>query len=91
MIVLIGMLVGVWIWARSSPSLHQRHDEPVRHHDGAAQPETKKTDWTSFIYGCIAGLFRGGDHVGISWLRCLGDAKPPAFVYAIHPHDLCVL
>ena len=45
---------------------------------------TKKTDWTSFIYGCIAGIF--------PWIVITlyfvgavnsGDAKPPAFVYII--------
>jgi hypothetical protein len=47
---------------------------------------TKKTDWTSFIFGCIAGV--------IPWIviflyfyGSLGssDTKPPAFVYAIVP------
>lgn len=47
---------------------------------------TKKVDWTSFIYGCIAGI--------APWIVIFlyfvgsvnsGDAKPPAFVYAIIP------
>jgi len=47
---------------------------------------TKKTNWTAFIYGCIAGI--------IPWIVIMmyflgavqsGDAKPPAFVYAIIP------
>jgi hypothetical protein len=47
---------------------------------------TKKTDWTSFIYGCIAGI--------IPWVVIMmyflgalssAGAKPPAFVYAIIP------
>jgi hypothetical protein len=47
---------------------------------------TKKTDWTAYIYGCIAGI--------IPWIVIFiffvgsvnsGDAKPPAFVYAILP------
>ena len=47
---------------------------------------TKKTDWTAYIYGCLAGI--------VPWIvifmyfyGSLGssDAKPPAFVYAIVP------
>ncbi len=47
---------------------------------------TDKTDWTAFIYGCIAGI--------VPWIVIMlyfvgavssGDAKPPAFVYAIVP------
>lgn len=47
---------------------------------------TERTDWTAFIYGCIAGI--------IPWIVILmyflgslasGDAEPPAFVYAIIP------
>jgi hypothetical protein len=47
---------------------------------------TERTDWTSFIYGCIAGI--------IPWIVIVmyflgslssGEAEPPAFVYAIIP------
>jgi hypothetical protein len=47
---------------------------------------TPKTDWTSFIFGSIAGI--------IPWIVIVmyfvaplssADAKPPAFVYAIIP------
>jgi hypothetical protein len=47
---------------------------------------TERTDWTAFIYGCIAGI--------IPWIVIVmyflgsltgGDAEPPAFVYAIIP------
>jgi hypothetical protein len=48
---------------------------------------TQKTNWTAFIYGCVAGI--------IPWIVIMiyflgavssgGDAKPPAFVYAIIP------
>jgi hypothetical protein len=47
---------------------------------------TKKTDWTSFVYGCFAGI--------VPWIVIFiafygalnsSDAKPPAFVYAIVP------
>jgi hypothetical protein len=47
---------------------------------------TQKTDWTSFIYGCIAGIFPW--IVILIWfLSAVGssDAKPPSFVYAIVP------
>jgi hypothetical protein len=45
---------------------------------------TKKTDWTPFIYGCIAGL--------IPWVAIAiylfgaggGDGGPPDFVYYIY-------
>ena len=87
MIVLIGMLIGLWdlgalilIFTLNATmnlfgimmELHNQH--------------TKKTDWTAFIYGCIAGI--------VPWIVIMlyfvgavnsGDAKPPAFVYAIVP------
>lgn len=47
---------------------------------------TTKTDWTAFIYGCIAGIFPW--IVILIWfLSAVGssDAKPPSFVYAIVP------
>ena len=87
MIVLIGMLAGLWdlgaiilIFGLNAMmnlfgimmELHNQH--------------TEKTDWTAFIYGCIAGI--------IPWVVITlyfvgavssGDAKPPAFVYTIIP------
>ena len=87
MIVLIGMLVGLWdlgaiilIFTLNATmnlfgimmELHNQH--------------TQKVNWTAFIYGCIAGF--------IPWVVITlyfvgavnsGDAKPPAFVYAIVP------
>lgn len=87
MIVLIGMLVGLWdlgalilIFTLNATmnlfgimmELHNQH--------------TKKTNWTAFIYGCVAGV--------IPWVVITlyfvgavnsGEAKPPAFVYAIVP------
>jgi hypothetical protein len=87
MIVLIAMLVGIWdmgtlialFGVNATMNLFgimmELHNQT-----------TKKTDWTAFIYGCIAGI--------IPWivivLYFLGslsssDAKPPAFVYAIVP------
>jgi hypothetical protein len=47
---------------------------------------TERTNWTSFIYGIFAGI--------VPWIVIFmhfygslasGDAKPPAFVYAIIP------
>jgi len=87
MIVLIGMLTGLWdlgaiilIFGINAMmnlfgimmELHNQH--------------TQKTDWTAFIYGCVAGI--------LPWVVIMlyfmgavssGDAKPPAFVYAIIP------
>jgi len=87
MIVLIGMLIGIWdlgaiilIFTLNATmnlfgimmELHNQH--------------TQKTNWTAFIYGCIAGI--------VPWVVITlyflgavnsGDAKPPAFVYAIVP------
>jgi hypothetical protein len=87
MIVLIGMLVGIWdlgtmialFGVNAAMNLFgilmELHNQT-----------TTRTDWTAFIYGCIAGV--------IPWIVILmaflgavnsGDAKPPAFVYAIIP------
>lgn len=87
MIVLIGMLIGLWdlgalilIFTLNATmnlfgimmELHNQH--------------TKTVNWTAFIYGCIAGI--------VPWIVITlyfvgavnsGDAKPPAFVYAIVP------
>ena len=48
---------------------------------------TPKTDWTAFIFGCIAGII---PWIAILWyflgtVNIGGDLKPPAFVYAIIP------
>ncbi len=87
MIVLIGMLVGVWdigtIIANFGVNatmnlfgiMFETHNE-----------YTEKTNWTSFIYSSIAGV--------VPWIVILmyfygalnsTGAKPPAFVYAIIP------
>jgi len=87
MIVLIAMLVGMWdlgalilIFALNATmnlfgilmELHNQH--------------TKRTDWTAFVYGSVAGV--------IPWVVIMmyfvgavssGDARPPDFVYAIVP------
>jgi hypothetical protein len=87
MIVLIGMLVGIYdlgtmIALFGVNAVMNLFGIMMELHNQT----TKKTDWTSFIYGCIAGI--------VPWivivLYFLGslsssDAKPPAFVYAIVP------
>jgi len=87
MIVLIGMLIGLWdlgaiilIFTLNATMnlfgiMMELHNQ-----------NTKKTNWTAFIYGCIAGF--------VPWVVIMlyfvgavnsGDAKPPDFVYAIVP------
>jgi hypothetical protein len=87
MIVLIGMLVGIYdlgtmIALFGVNAMMNLFGNMMELHNQT----TKKTDWMSFIYGCIAGI--------VPWivivLYFLGslsssDAKPPAFVYAIVP------
>jgi hypothetical protein len=87
MIVLIGMLVGIWdlgtlivmFGVNASMNLFGIMMEKHNQH-------TQKTDWTAFIYGCIAGI--------IPWIVIMlyfagslssADAEPPGFVYAIIP------
>jgi hypothetical protein len=47
---------------------------------------TEKTDWTAFIYGCLAGIMPW-IVIAVSFVSAVnsGDAKPPGFVYAIVP------
>jgi hypothetical protein len=87
MIVLIGMLSGLWdlgaiiliFFLNAAMNLFgilmELHNQT-----------TKRTDWTAFIYGTVAGI--------VPWVVIVlfflgsvssGDAKPPAFVYAINP------
>lgn len=87
MIVLIGMLSGLWdlgaiILIFGLNAMMNLFGLLMELHNQT----TKKTDWTSYIYGCIAGI--------IPWIVIFiffigsvnsGDAKPPAFVYAILP------
>ncbi len=87
MIVLIGMLVGVWdlgalILMFGLNATMNLFGIMMEYHN----QHTERTNWTSFIYGCIAGI--------IPWIVILvhflsavnsGEAKPPAFVYAIIP------
>ncbi len=87
MIVLIGMLVGIWdlgsmILAFSINAMMNLFGIMMELHNQT----TPKTDWTSFIFGCLAGI--------VPWIVILmyflgaissAGAKPPAFVYAIIP------
>jgi hypothetical protein len=87
MIALIGMLIGIWdlgalilIFALNATmnlfgNMMELHNQHI-----------KKTDWTAFIYGCVAGI--------VPWIVIFlyfmgavssGEAKPPPFVYAIVP------
>jgi hypothetical protein len=87
MIVLIGMLVGLWdlgaliliFGINATMNLFGLLMEKINQY-------TVKTDWSSFIYGVFAGL--------LPWVVIVmyflgainsGDAKPPAFVYFIIP------
>jgi hypothetical protein len=87
MIVLIGMLSGLWdlgaiILIFGLNATMNLFGIMMEYHN----QYTKKTDWTSFIYGSAAGI--------IPWVVIFlyflgavssGDAKPPDFVYAIIP------
>jgi hypothetical protein len=87
MIVLIGMLIGLWdlgalILIFALNATMNLFGIMMEYHN----QHTPYTDWTAFIYGCIAGV--------IPWVVIMlyflgavssGDAKPPAFVYAIVP------
>jgi len=85
MIVLIGMLVGIWdlgsmILMFGINAMMNLFGIMMEHHN----QYTKRTDWTAFIYGSIAGI--------IPWIVIVlyffsavtsTDAKPPTFVYFI--------
>jgi hypothetical protein len=87
MIVLIGMLVGIWdlgtmILAFGINAMMNLFGVMMELHNQT----TKKTDWTAFIYGCIAGVLPWVVIV-LYFMSAIGSsgAKPPAFVYAIIP------
>jgi hypothetical protein len=87
MIVLIGMLVGIYdlgaiILIFGINAMMNLFGNMMELHN----QNTQKTDWTAFIYGCLAGI--------VPWIVIVtyfigsltGDGgKPPAFVYAIIP------
>jgi hypothetical protein len=87
MIVLIGMLVGLWdlgalILIFGINATMNLFGIMMEYHN----QYTEKTNWTAFIYGCFAGI--------LPWVVIAiyfygsvnsSDAKPPDFVYAIVP------
>jgi len=87
MIVLIGMLVGIWdlgaiILIFTVNATMNLFGIMMEYHNYY----TEKTNWISFIYGCIAGI--------VPWVVIMiyflsavnsADAQPPGFVYAIIP------
>ena len=87
MIVLIGMLIGLWdlgslILLFGLNAMMNLFGIMMELHNQT----TEKTDWTSFIYGCIAGI--------IPWIVIVmyfmgaissSGTEPPGFVYAIIP------
>ncbi|KPL23100.1 MAG: hypothetical protein AMJ93_05460 [Anaerolineae bacterium SM23_84] len=87
MIVLIGMLVGIWdlgslILLFGINAMMNLFGIMMELHNQSAE----KTNWTSFVFGSIAGI--------IPWIVIVmyflgaissASAKPPAFVYAIIP------
>jgi hypothetical protein len=87
MIVLIGMLVGVWdlgtmIAMFGVNAAMNLFGIMMELHNRT----TERTDWTAFVYGCIAGI--------VPWIVILmyflgalnsAGAEPPGFVYAIIP------
>lgn len=89
MIVLIGMLIGLWdlgaiILIFTLNATMNLFGIMMEYHN----QYTQKLNWTSFIYGCIAGFvpwvvimvyFVGAVNSGNA------DSKPPDFVYAIVP------
>ncbi len=87
MIVLIGMLVGVWdlgtliVMFGINATMNFFGIMMELHNQ-----TTEKTNWTSFIYGCFAGI--------VPWIVIVlyfygsitsAGAEPPGFVYAIIP------
>jgi hypothetical protein len=87
MIVLIGMLTGIWdlgtmiVMFGLNAAMNLFGIMMELHNQ-----KTERTDWTAFVYGCIAGLIPWIVIV-VSFVSAInsGDAKPPAFVYAIIP------
>jgi hypothetical protein len=87
MVALIGMLVGIWdlgtlIVMFGINAMMNLFGIMMEVHNQT----TTKTRWRAFIYGCLAGI--------VPWIVIFlyfvgavnsGDAKPPAFVYAIVP------
>ncbi|MBC7251352.1 MAG: heliorhodopsin HeR [Anaerolineae bacterium] len=87
MVALIGMLVGIWdlgalILMFGINAMMNLFGIMMEIHNQT----TPSTSWRAFVYGCLAGI--------VPWIVIFlyfvgavnsGDAKPPAFVYAIVP------
>ncbi len=87
MIVLIGMLTGIWdlgalILLFGINATMNLFGIMMEYHN----QYTQRTNWTSFIYGSIAGLIPW-IVIAVYFLGSINssDAKPPDFVYAIIP------
>lgn len=87
MIVLIGMLSGIWdlgaiLLMFGINAMMNLFGIMMEYHNQGAP----RTRWTAFIYGCIAGIFPW-IVIAIYFVGSInsGEAKPPAFVYAIIP------
>jgi hypothetical protein len=87
MIVLIGMLVGIWdlgslILMFGLNAMMNLFGVMMELHNQT----TERTDWTAFVYGSIAGIIPWVVIV-MYFLGALASsgAEPPAFVYAIIP------
>jgi len=87
MIVLIGMLVGVWdmgalIGMFAINAAMNLFGIMMEFHN----QKREKTNWTSFIYGCFAGIVPWIIIAVYFYVPLSGDGpKPPDFVYAIVP------
>ena len=87
MIVLIGMLVGIYdlgaiILIFGVNAMMNLFGIMMELHN----QKTQKTDWTSFIYGCVAGILPWIVIVTYFVGSLTGEGgEPPAFVYAIIP------
>ena len=86
MIVLIGMLSGLWdlgiiILMFGLNAMMNLFGIMMELHNQT----TKKTDWTSFIFGSIAGIIPWIVIFLFFFASTSGDAKPPTFVYVINP------
>jgi len=87
MIVLIGMLVGIYdlgaiILIFGVNAMMNLFGNMMELHN----QNTKKTDWTAFIYGCVAGILPWIVIVTYFVGSLAGEGgTPPAFVYAIIP------
>lgn len=87
MIVLIGMLVGVWdlgalIAMFAVNAAMNLFGIMMEYHN----QYTKKTNWISFIYGCFAGIVPWIVIAIYFYVPLSGEGpKPPGFVYAIVP------